>query len=147
MLNFFSGSDFNVVAWLVGPLIFWLGCLIFDPLPSILCAISSENVHFQITFFANLNHSNLLNGRIDLFLADDLIATNCNCNLIEVPKLNHRLVISGTKKGPEIANFRASLTGRLHVLVDARWTGSTRGGVRGFTENSATHHSNIKFKD
>ena len=57
---------------------------------------------------------------MDLFLVDDQIAANFNCNPNKVPKLNYQLVISGKKKGPEIANFRASLTGRLHVLLDAR---------------------------
>ena len=76
-----------------------------------------EKFSFSNQFFANLNHSNLLNGRIDLFLADDLIATNYNCNLFKVPKLNHRLVISGKKrpgncKFPGQSNREASRLGR-----------------------------------
>ena len=126
MLNFFSGSDFDVVAWLVE-------ALIFGQVVVVLISYRAYHVRFPRKFpFSNqflriLNHSNLLNGRIDLFLVDDQIAANFNCDSIKVPKLNYQLVISGTKKGPEIANFRASLTRRLHVLVDARWTGSTRG--------------------
>ena len=75
---------------------------------------------FPNQFLRILNHSILLNGRIDLLLVEDLIAANYNCNPIKGPKLDYQLVNSATKKGPEIADFRASLTGRLHVLVDAR---------------------------
>ena len=85
--------------------------LIFGQVVVVLIFYRAYHVRFPRKFpFSNqilriLNHSNLLNGRIDLFLVDDQIAANFNCNPNKVPELNYQLVISGTKKGPGNRKF------------------------------------------
>ena len=60
---------------------------------------------FSNQFLRILDHLNLLNGRIDLLLVDDLIAANYKCNPIKGPKLDYQIVNSAIKKGPGNRRF------------------------------------------